>query len=239
MKVLCLSMWYDDAGKHIADRAIHLLTKPNITRWVWSVRPGRDCTPQSLVALADYTNKLAYEVSVYVEPDEQPVERIERLSRAGDALLSTVEDEDYVLWYESDLFTPDDLVERLAAVDAAVVGGWPLLSHDPKKSLGIRTQKRMYLDEAIFYDTWGYRQGGVRFGNRPPYHECYQPEPFRLDSVGSVALIKADYIRRGARMNGGGMVGLCESIRGLGGEVWCDPRVPIVQPTELWTINND
>jgi hypothetical protein len=57
--------------------------------------------------------------------------------------------------------------------------------------------------------------------------------------VGSVALIKADYIRRGARMNGGGMVGLCESIRGLGGEVWCDPRVPIVQPTELWTINND
>jgi hypothetical protein len=239
MKVLCLSMWFNDAGKHIADRAIHLLTKPGITRWVWSVRPGRDCTTESLVALADYANKRADEVGVYVEPEEQPEDRIERLSKAGDVLLSTVEDEDYVLWHESDLFTPDDLVERLAAVNAAAVGGWPLLSHDATKSLGIRTQKRMYLDQSIFYDTWGYRQGGVRFGNHAPYHKCYLPEPFPLDSVGSVTLIKADYIRRGARMNGGGMVGLCESILGLGGEVWCDPRVPVVQPTELWTLNND
>ena len=239
MKVLCLSMWFNDAGKHIADRALHLLKKPGITRWVWSVRPGRDCTPQILVAFADYANKAADEVSVYVEPEKQLEGRIERLSKAGDVLLSAVEDEDYVLWYESDLFTPDDLVDRLAAVDAAAVGGWPILSHDPAKSLGIRTQKRMYLDEPIFYDTWGYRQGGKRFGNRLPYHDCYKTEPFALDSVGSVALIKADFIRRGARMNGGGMVGLCESIRELGGEIWCDPRVPIVQPTELWTFNDD
>jgi len=91
MKVLCLSMWFNDAGKHIADRAIHLLTKPGITRWVWSVRPGRDSTPQSLAALADYVGKGA---SVYVEPEEQPEARIERLSKAGDVLLSTVEDED-------------------------------------------------------------------------------------------------------------------------------------------------
>jgi len=239
MKVLCLSMWFNDAGKHIADRAVHLLTKPGITRWVWSIRPGRDCTPQFLVALADYAGKTADQASVYVEPEEQPADRIERLSRAGDALLSTVEDEDYVLWHESDLFTPDDLVERLASIDAAVVGGWPLLSHDQTKSLGIKTQKRMYLEGAIFYDTWGYRKDGTRFKNNPPYHECYREEPFPLDTVGSVALIKADYIRRGARMNGGGMVGLCDSIRQMGGEVWCDPRVPVVQPTELWTMNDD
>jgi hypothetical protein len=239
MKVLCLSMWYGDAGKHIADRALHLLRKPGVTRWLWGVRPAKDCTSQSLAMLADFLDKTEDEVGIYVEPEDQPAARIERLSKAGDTLLSAVEDEDYVLWHESDLFTPTDLVARLAAVDAAAVGGWPLLSHEPTKTLGISTQRRMYLDAALFYDTWGYRQGDVRFGNLPPYHDCYRPEPFALDSVGSVVLIKADYIRRGARMNGGGLVGLCQSIRDLGGQVWCDPRVPVVQPTELWTLNDD
>lgn len=241
MKVTLLSMWYGDAGKHLADRALHLFAKSHVTRWLFSVRPARDCTEQFLAVLADYADKAEDEVAIYREPDEQPVARIERLSVAGDRLLDMVDDEaDYVLWHESDLFTQHDVVARLAMTDAAAVGGWPMLSHDPAHpALGVRTPKRMALDPPFFYDTWGYRANGTRFGNNPPHHDVYRPEPFRLDTVGSVVLVKADYIRRGARMAGGGLVGLCDAVRGLGGEVWCDPLVPVVQPMELWTMHND
>jgi hypothetical protein len=240
MKVLLLSMFYADAAKHLADRAFHLYRKPAVTRWVLSVRPGRDCTAEFLAALANFTGKAQDEAIIFQEPDEQPEDRLERLSLAGDRLLATVADEDYVLWHESDLFTLGDVVERLAALRVAVAGGWPVLSHDPANpQLGVGTPKRMVFDPPFFYDSWGYRQGGKRFGNHPPYHDCYRPEPFRLDSVGSVVLVDADYIRRGARMRGNGLVGLCESVREMNGEVWCDPRVPVVQPAELWTINDD
>lgn len=240
MKILMLSMWYGDAAKHLADRAMHILSKVGVTRWVWSVRPASDCTHQMLDSVSSFVGKTADEVMIYLEGGRQAEERIARLSDAGDRLLSAVEDEDYVLWYESDLYSLPDVAVRLSELGAAAAGGWPMLSHDERfPSLGVRTPKRITLHESIFYDTWGYRHEGMRFKNRPPYSAGYRPEPFRLDSVGSVVLIKADYIRAGARMRGGGLVGLCESIREMGGEVWCDPRVPVVQPVELWTLNND
>lgn len=240
MNVTMLSMWYGDAGKHLAERAIHLYQKPGVNRWLFSIRPARDSTGEFLDALADAFCPDG-DVVLFTEPDVQPEARIERLSVAGDRLLSMVDESaDYVLWHESDLFTPGDLVSRLVETPAAAVGGWPLLSHCVEQpGLGVTTPKRMVLAEPIFYDTWGYRSGGQRFINLPPYHEVYRPEPFRLDTVGSVVLFDAEYVRRGARMNGGGLVGLCDAIRAMGGEVWCDPRVPVVQPMELWTSNND
>ena len=233
-------MWYGDAGKHLAERAIHLYRKPAVNRWLFSVRPGRDATGEFLDSLADRFCP-GGDVVLYAEPDEQPEARIERLSLAGDRLLDMVDEAaDYVLWHESDLFTPADLVVRLACLKAAAAGGWPLLSHCVERpDLGIKAPQRLTLEQPIFYDTWGYRAASTRFANLPPYHEVYRPEPFRLDSVGSVVLIEAEYIRRGARMNGGGLVGLCDAIRSMGGEVWCDPRVPVVQPMELWQSNND
>lgn len=240
MKCLLLSMWYADAGRHLADRVLHLFSKVGVTRWIFSVRPSRDSTPEFLEALADFAGKAADEAVIYLEQDEQADARIERLSAAGDRLLGMVGDEDYVLWHESDLYTLPNVVESLAATPGAAVGGWPVLAHcDRHPHLGVTTPKRMIFDPPLFYDTWGYRAGGRRFGNRSPYHDAYRPEPFALDSVGSVVLIRADYIRRGARMAGGGLVGLCDSIRRMGGDVWCDPRVPVVQPAELWTHNYD
>jgi hypothetical protein len=239
MKVLMLSLFYADAGKHLADRALHLYRKPGVTKWLFSVRPSNDCTADFLDAMAGDCGKAEGECVIFQEPDEQPEDIYERLSLAGDRLLSAVEDEDYVLWHESDLFTLPDVVERLAALRVAAAGGWPVLSHDPAHpQLGVSTPKPMRIEPPFFYDTWGYRQGGKRFGNHPPHHDCYRPEPFRLDSVGSVVLVEAAYIRRGARMRGNGLVGLCDMVREMGGEVWCDPRVPVVQPTELWTIKD-
>jgi hypothetical protein len=240
MKTLLLSMFYADAGKHLADRASHLFAKQGVTRWIFSVRPHNDMTDYFLASMAEHAGKSEGEVLIYREGGEQPEDRLERLSLAGDRLLSCVEDEDYVLWHESDLFTLPDVAERLAAVGSGVAGGWPVLSHDQAHpELGVKTPKRMLIDPPIFYDTWGYRSGGTRFSNYEPFHECYQPGQFQLDSVGSVMLVQAEYIRRGARMNGNGCVGLCESVRNMGGQVWCDTTVPVVQPAELWKMNND
>jgi len=238
-------MWYGDAGKHLADRAMHLFAKAEVDRWIFTVRPSRDCTEHFLSSLASYAG---VDCEIIVEAHEQVADRLPRLSTAGDAALEHVRDsETHILWHESDLFSRPDVAVALgnaSCLDAkaiGAVGGWPWLSHCPAEpSLGIRTPKRMTLDPPFFYDTWGYRKDGVRFGNKPPHHDCYRADrPFRLDTVGSVVLIDAHFIRKGARMNGNGLVGLCDSIRSLGGEVWCDPSVPIVQPLELWTINND
>lgn len=235
MKILLISMFYADAGKHLSDRAFHLFEKQGVTRWVFGVRPHFDCTDQMLRACAQATGR-SDNCEIYIEPAAQKADRIERLSAAGDALLATLADEDYVLWHESDLFTPQDVVTRLARLGADAAGGWPTLGGEAK---GLRCRRHFSFHETVFYDTWGYRKGGVRFGSKPPYHDCYRPEPFALDSVGSVVLIKADYIRKGARMDGQGVVGLCDAVRARGGTVMCDPSVEVIQPVELWTINND
>lgn len=239
MNIVCVSMFHRDAGKHLADRLSHLYAKQGVSRFVHKVKPGPDSTPAIISVVA---NRLGVDVEILHEEEANLGERIRTLSAAGDAALDAVrDDDDYVLWHESDLFSPVDLVARMLKTDAAVVGAWPWLSHCPADmSLGLPGSHRTLLPEPIFYDTWGYRKDGRRFTNLPPHHECYRSgSPFALDSVGSVVLVKADYIKRGARMNGNGLVGLCEAIRGMGGDVWCDPRVHVVQPVELWVFNDN
>lgn len=246
MSIVGISLWYGDASKHLADRAMHLLRKVAVDRWIWSVRPTNDPTQFMLDAVARHCDS---DVEIIVEDWEQSEHRLERLSKAGDNALDHVRDsETHVLWHESDLFSEDGVAIALgdatlpSAERPAAIGGWPWLSHCPNdRSLGIKTPKWMGLDEPLFYDTWGYRAGGVRFGNRPPYHECYRPDqPFRLDSVGSVVLMDAWWIRQGCRMGGNGLVGLCDAMRATAsGEVWCVPTVPVVQPFELWSFQND
>lgn len=243
MRTVCMSMWYGDAGKHLADRATHLLGKQGVSRWVWSCRPHNDMTIEMLKSVAVRGRRF---VEVIVEEIAQPAERLPRLSAAADnMLLSLTPRDELLLFHESDLRTLADIVPRLhetmKATGAAVVGGWPMLSHHPDyPELSLRVPEPSRLEEPFFYDTWGYRFNGQRFGNYPPYSDCYKAdEPFQLDSVGSVAIIDVEYIRRGACFGSNGFVELCERVRSLGGTVWCDPRVPVVQPLELWRINND
>lgn len=243
MKTVCMSMWFGDAGKHLADRAMHLLSKKGVDRWVWTCRPHNDMTIEMLKSVAVRARRI---VEIIVEEIAQPPERLPRLSAAADNMLRSLTSKDeLVLFHESDLRSKDTIVEDLLATmqerDAAVVGGWPMLSHHqdhPELSLNVPEPTR--LEIPFFYDTWGYRFDGKRFSNTLPYSPCYKPgEPFQLDSVGSVALIDASFLRRGAAFGGYGFVELCQRIRDLGGTVWCDPRVPVVQPLELWRINHD
>ena len=111
MSIVGISMWYQDAGKHLADRALHLFQKVNVDRWMFTVRPGRDATPHMLSAMADYCG---VECEIIVEPEEQLEDRLPRLSAAGDAILDHVRDTDtHVLWHESDLFTLPDVAVAL------------------------------------------------------------------------------------------------------------------------------
>jgi hypothetical protein len=232
MNIACASMWYGDASKHLRTRVDRLLAIQGVNRWIWVVKKRPDCTEWMLDTLAAESGK---DITILIEPPRTGT-RLERLSAAGDLALAEVNDgDDLLLWHESDLLTMPDVALRLAEAGKPVIGGWPMLSHNdeyPELTLGgARTA------EPLFYDTWGYRAGGQLFANHPPYHECYTAgEVFQLDSVGSVVMVEADYIRRGARFVNYGLVELCRQIRQMGGSVWCDPRVPVVQPVELWNF---
>lgn len=238
--VLC-SLWYADAGKHIAERALGLLGKVGVDRWIWSVRPHNDITQDILRFIAQDDPR----VEIFVEPEDQPEDRMVRLSRAGDRLLDMVKDEDFVAWHESDLLSYPtvivDLKRSLKESGADVIGAWTSLSHhDKHPALRLNSPVQCKLPVSIHYDTWALRKDGVRFTNNPPYHPCMEEATWpMLDSVGSVVLMNADYIRRGARMGAGALVGLCNEIRRLGGWITVDRDVPAVQPVETWKINND
>jgi hypothetical protein len=252
-----VAMWMADTGKHMFRRCEHLLAKQGVSAWVWVVRPTNDCTAKLLGAVRDGS---PVPVMLIEEQHGQPEDRIMSVSIAADIGLNAAlsAGADRVLYHESDLISDDDIVAKLSGVldaspAAGIVGGWPCLA-----SKGMPESLRLFPGDArlgeclslnvddseptlpFFYDSWGYRHEGKRFASVPPYSPCYRAdEPFMLDSVGSVALIDCEYLRRGARMEVDGFVGLCSRIRTLGGEVWCDPRVLVSQPLELWTFQNN
>jgi len=239
VKTIGLAGWKADVGKHFFRRVTHLLDKPGVDHWIWGVRETNDLTFMILENLASGESE-----RLTVVKEEWPPwpERILNLSVLGDwgIGLALQAGADRVLIHESDLITPTDVVDRLSATPGAVVGGWPVLANKDVPEELMLYPGAMLAEQGAFYDTWAYRQDGVRFLNREPYHPSYVADrPFRIDSVGSVALVDAEYLRRGARCFPGGFVGLCESVRRLGGEVWCDPTVPVVQPLELWKFNDD
>jgi hypothetical protein len=256
MTTIGISAWMGDVGKHFVRRTSHLLDKAGVSGWVWVVRPTNDATEKMLRYVIEHS---PVPVILVVEPWEKPADRLLACSLVGDVAINAalMHGAGRVLIHESDLISPPDVVQRLADVldgdeKRAVAGGWPCLASvgmdrsldlcEGALRLGEHLQLHLNGGPAplpFFYDTWGYRHEGVRFTSVPPYSPCYSTEPFRLDTVGSVALIKGEYLRCGARMENEGFVGLCDRIRQLGGEIWCDPRLIINQPIELWTFQNN
>lgn len=237
MTTIGISMFRWDAGKHLVRRVSHLLAKQGVDRWIFMVRPEMDMTAAMLQTYE------GAKVSVIQEWWPAVEDRMIRLSVAADVALSAATDAgaDRILWHESDLISPPDVVALLARTEGTIVGGWPVLpGNETPAELMLHTGAGCLDTGEAFYDTWGYRHEGQRFTNLPPYSPIYKPdEPFQLESVGSVALIDASAIRRGARFSPGAFVNLCGTARAGGGTVWCDPRVKIVQPLELWVIHND
>jgi len=238
MTTIGISMFRGDAGKHLVRRVSHLLAKRGVDRWIFMVRPEMDMTAAMLQTYEGAKVNVIQEWWPAVE------DRMIRLSVAADVALSaaTYAGADRILWHESDLISPPDVVALLARTEGTIVGGWPVLPGNETPAELMLHTGAVRLDTEKFYDTWGYRAGGDRFTNEPPFFPVDglpRDRPFQLESVGSVALIDASAIRRGARFSPGAFVNLCGTARAGGGTVWCDPRVKIVQPLELWVFHND
>ena len=133
---------------------------------------------------------------------------------------------EYVLWLESDLEYPLDIIERLMRWKKAVVAPMVFIK-----------------GSEMFYDIWAFRQGvdserkgpegaGGCFRANAPYHPAYQSDQiFQVDSAGSVLFIKTEVIRKGGHFtNDEVIVGFCKSSRSLGYEVWVDPSTIVWHP---------
>jgi glycosyltransferase involved in cell wall biosynthesis len=128
---------------------------------------------------------------------------------------------DYILFLESDLCFPFDLLDQLAPLNLDIVA--PLIY------LGIN-----------FYDSWGFRDLD---GNKI-YQFSAQPGkgffdgPIELSSVGSCVLFKSDIFKKGVRFRlpyeTGLLAGVCMDARELGYRVWVDPTTCISHPTSSW-----
>ncbi len=183
---------------------------------------SRDDTYERLVdwQRADRQVQLARK---HVEPVTDFDDRVRKWAMLGNLALEGALRTDctHVLWCESDLALPYDLVEQLVADDVDIVapaiflGGW-------------------------FYDTWGFRGlDGVRFTNSGPHHAVWDPHALvELSSVGSVVLFRREVFDAGVRFRGeypdGLLVGVCRDAAQHGFRTWMDSRVAVLHPTSTW-----
>ncbi len=181
-----------------------------------------DRTPAMLRAWAAQDPRVMLQ-TLPVEPVADFEDRVRKWALLGNAALegALAQDVDHVLWCESDLALPPDLVTQLVQdrVDVVAPGIW----------LG-----------GYFYDTWGFRGlDGRRFDNLPPHHPQWQSHGlFEVATAGSVVLFRRAVFDAGVRFRGeyenGLLVGACQDARERGFRVFADSRIAVVHPTTLW-----
>lgn len=218
--VVMVSLWRNDTARRLTERAEHLLAKtyPRL-RWVWVVGDSTDATwlrLHQVQARHRRANVDVLDIGDTGHPGTDPNARMRRLSAAVSAGLERVRPRDhYVLCHESDIVSPEDVVERLVDLaeskGQAVVGGWPMLGD-------------------LMYDCWAYRSQGKHLSNHTPRPAA----PFELDSIGTVYLMPAWPFHDGLRCQRNGAVELCQAMRQRGYKVWCDPSITVTQPMDLW-----
>lgn len=218
MNVVAACWFKNDADRKLVERARHLLSKTyGRLRWLWLVG---DSTDSTLSVLADVARQSGKNVTVKVYDTNiegsDPATRLRRLSMMLSTALDLVQQEDdFFLLHESDLRTPDDLVERLLATGKSVTAGWPVLGD-------------------MFYDTLAYYRNGRHFTNYPPYHACYRPdEIFEVDGAGSVLMFPAAAAQL-VKPESLAVIEVCQKLRSLGHSIWVDPHIKVVQPSDLW-----
>lgn len=183
---------------------------------------SRDGTWDALSAWADADSRVRLD-RIDVEPLRNWDERIRAWAALGNATIEQLRGRpwDYLLWCESDLVIPPDLIALLLRNDADIVA--------PAIFLG-----------GLFYDTWGFRAlDGTHFRNEPPYHPGFHPLGVtELASVGSCVLFKRAVFDAGIRFRGeypdGLLAGVCADARARGFRVFVDSRVAVLHPTGRW-----
>jgi len=159
----------------------------------------------------------------HIEPVRDFQERVRAWAALGNLAIEAAlgQEWDYLLWCESDLCLPPDLITRLVADDRDVVA--------PAIFLG-----------GMFYDTWGFIGLDKKpFTNEAPYHKDWVSHGLvELGSVGSVVLFRREVLETGIRFQGSHETGLLRGMsfdaRAQGFRVWLDSRLAVIHPTTRW-----
>lgn len=160
---------------------------------------------------------------VDVEPVTDFDDRVTKWAALGNVAVEQALQTDctHVLWCESDLVLPNDVLEQLLLEPQDIVA--------PVIFLG-----------SMFYDTWGFRGlDGTRFTNVAPFHPEFQHHALvPLSSVGSCVLFRREIFDQGVRFRGsyddGLLVGVCRDAAARGFRTFMDSRVAILHPTSQW-----
>jgi hypothetical protein len=159
----------------------------------------------------------------HVEPVADFDDRVRKWANLGNRVIEAglATGADYILWCESDLAIPHDLIAQLINSNVDIVA--------PAIFMGGK-----------FYDGWGFRGlDGSRFTNDAPYHPDYRShDVVQLSSVGSCVLFRRELFDAGVRFRGtyddGLLVGICRDAGLLGFRTFMDSRVAVLHPTTLW-----
>jgi len=158
--------------------------------------------------------------AVQVASNENP-DRFLALSRIGNQILSKVDlskNYDYLLWVESDLVIPPNLIERLIETSKKY----------PAPNIIAPSAQILADGFVLFYDTWGFRYpGGKRWTN----YIFPRDGRFIMDSIGSCALIDMDLMRKGLNFGTGCFVQLCNTARTWGATIVADCYTTIYHPS--------
>lgn len=224
--VMC-SMFKSDADRQLVDRVEHLLAKAEsypALRWVWVVGDSTDGTAQILRDLTiGYDDVTIVDIGDTGVVGDDAESRLRCLSVTGNHYFRHGQGADYCLIHESDIISPSNIVNLLVAHaenGRCPIAAWPVLEIAPGRT--------------VFYDVMAYRKDGQRFRNNAPYHPCYRADrPFTVDSAGTILLFHGEDVGS-VSMDKRAVLDLCWHLRQLGRDIWVDPKLEVVQPSNLW-----
>lgn len=82
-----------------------------------------------------------------------------------------------------------------------------------------------------YYDTWGSRIGGVRFGHEPPFHPSLPADALvPADSIAGCTVMRGAIARQARFSPKDCYIGLCRDIRSKGYELWLDSSLQVTHP---------
>ena len=148
--------------------------------------------------------------------------RWRNIARTWNRLFERIKEDDYdaLIYVEADLiWEPATMLRLLGRLN------------DTGRAVDVVSPMSMHM-AGFFYDTWGYRASGHRFGPTPPYHPGLAGLPagglLRLDSAGSCKVMR-DVVARQCRFSEqDAMLGHSVNAKGYG--FWLDPSVAVFHP---------
>lgn len=148
--------------------------------------------------------------------------RWRNIARTWNRLFDRIKEDDFdaLIYVEADLiWEPLTMVRLLGRLD------------DRLQPVDIVAPMSMHV-AGFFYDTWGYRVGGQRFGPNPPYYpgldQLAPGELLRIDSAGSCQAMRDVVARRCRLSEQDAMIGHDVAARGY--SFWLDPSLKVLHP---------